>query len=43
MLTTTIAWDNALAWSWENATSALQETFYKVSVNRDLSECLIDY
>ncbi|CAJ2667565.1 unnamed protein product [Trifolium pratense] len=31
MLTTTIAWDNALSWSWENAMSALQETLYKVS------------
>jgi hypothetical protein len=40
---TNIAWDNALSWSWENAMSALQETLYKVSVNRDLSECLIDY
>jgi hypothetical protein len=40
---TIIAWDNALSWLWENAMSALQETLYKVSVNRDLSECLIDY
>jgi hypothetical protein len=40
---TIIAWDNSLSWLWENAMSALQETLYKVSVNRDLSECLIDY
>jgi menaquinone-specific isochorismate synthase len=33
MLTITIAWDNALSWSWENAISALQETLCKVSVN----------
>ncbi|XP_045829634.1 isochorismate synthase, chloroplastic-like isoform X1 [Trifolium pratense] len=31
MLTITIAWDNALSWSWENAISALQETLCKVS------------
>ena len=34
MLTTTIAWDNALSWSWENAINALQETLSKVIVNR---------
>lgn len=34
MLITTIAWDNALSWSWENAITALQETLFKVSVNR---------
>ncbi|CAJ2636169.1 unnamed protein product [Trifolium pratense] len=31
MFTTTIAWDNALSWWWENPMSALQETLYKVS------------
>ncbi|XP_061345809.1 isochorismate synthase 2, chloroplastic-like isoform X2 [Gastrolobium bilobum] len=31
MLTTTIAWDNALSWSWENAINALQATLCKVS------------
>nr|XP_012575199.1 isochorismate synthase, chloroplastic-like isoform X2 [Cicer arietinum] len=31
MLITTIAWDNALSWSWENAITALQETLFKVS------------
>ncbi|KAJ1394425.1 Isochorismate synthase [Sesbania bispinosa] len=31
MLTTTIAWDNALSWSWENAINALQTTLCKVS------------
>lgn len=36
MLTTTIAWDNALSWSWENAIAELQETLCKVSVDRFL-------
>ncbi|CAJ1949347.1 unnamed protein product [Sphenostylis stenocarpa] len=31
MLTITIAWDNDLSWSWENAINALQETLCKVS------------
>ncbi|KAK7390483.1 hypothetical protein VNO78_25789 [Psophocarpus tetragonolobus] len=31
MLTITIAWDNDLSWTWENAISALQETLCKVS------------
>ncbi|KAI5391739.1 isochorismate synthase, chloroplastic isoform X1 [Lathyrus oleraceus] len=31
MLTTTIAWDNALSWSWENAITDLQETLCKIS------------
>ena len=30
MLTITIAWDNDLSWSWENAINALQETLCKV-------------
>lgn len=34
MLTITIAWDNDLSWSWENAINALQETLCKVSANR---------
>ncbi|XP_020220827.1 isochorismate synthase, chloroplastic isoform X2 [Cajanus cajan] len=31
MLTITVAWDNDLSWSWENAINALQETLGKVS------------
>ncbi|KAK7273610.1 hypothetical protein RIF29_14666 [Crotalaria pallida] len=31
MLTTNIAWDNALSWSWENAINALEATLCKVS------------
>ncbi|ESW06005.1 hypothetical protein PHAVU_010G011700 [Phaseolus vulgaris] len=31
MLTITIAWDNDLSWSWENAINALQETLCNVS------------
>ncbi|KAL5180192.1 Isochorismate synthase 2, chloroplastic [Glycine soja] len=31
MLTITIAWDNNLSWSWENAINALQETLRNVS------------
>ncbi|XP_027334587.1 isochorismate synthase 2, chloroplastic isoform X2 [Abrus precatorius] len=31
MLTITIAWDNDLSWSWENAINSLQETLCKVS------------
>ncbi|RDX94556.1 hypothetical protein CR513_23051, partial [Mucuna pruriens] len=31
MLTITIAWDNDLSWSWENAINELQETLCKVS------------
>ncbi|KAL5073094.1 hypothetical protein RYX36_012078 [Vicia faba] len=31
MLTTTIAWDNALSWSWENAIAELQETLCNIS------------
>ncbi|QCE04367.1 menaquinone-specific isochorismate synthase [Vigna unguiculata] len=31
VLTITIAWDNDLSWSWENAINALQETLCKVS------------
>jgi len=34
MLTITIAWDNDLSWSWENAINALQETLCNVSANR---------
>lgn len=30
MLAATIAWDNALSWSWENAVTALQATVRKV-------------
>lgn len=39
MLTTTIAWDEALSWSWTNAINALEETLCKVSENR---LCLIN-
>ncbi|KAK7286789.1 hypothetical protein RJT34_22024 [Clitoria ternatea] len=31
MLTITIAWDNDLSWSWENAINALQETLCNIS------------
>jgi len=37
MLTVTIAWDNDLSWSWENAINALQETLCNVSANRFFS------
>ncbi|XP_020971745.1 isochorismate synthase, chloroplastic-like isoform X2 [Arachis ipaensis] len=33
MLTTTIAWDNTISWSWEDAINALQETLSKVSAS----------
>lgn len=38
MLTITIAWDNDLSWSWENAINALQETLCKV---RPIRLCLL--
>lgn len=37
MLTITIAWDNNLSWSWENAINALQETLRNVSANQMVS------
>lgn len=33
MLAATIAWDNALSWSWENAVTALQATLRKVKMH----------
>ena len=32
MLAITIAWDNALSWSWENAIDALQATLRQVHI-----------
>lgn len=34
MLIITIAWDNDLSWTWENAINALQEILCKVSAIR---------
>ncbi|XP_052116277.1 isochorismate synthase 2, chloroplastic isoform X4 [Arachis duranensis] len=33
MLTTTMAWDNTISWSWEDAINALQDTLSKVSAS----------
>lgn len=40
MLTITIAWDNALSWSWETAINELQATVCKVSAKK---LCLLNY